>query len=473
MDIDIISQLGAGAGINTRAVIDELVGAQREAQTVPLNDRLEVLSSRVDALGQLRSALEAISGSLQDRVRAGDFGLQPATSDPALVGVSRLGNGPAEAYRSTLVVEQLAAGQRLVAAPVAAGDAPVGEGTLSFVFGTRTDLGGGDFSFSAGDGASDFSVVIGPENNTLSGLRDAINAASDGTVRASIVTGTGGASLVLRGQDGAERAFVVSAAESVEVPGLSAFAYTTGNRALEFSAAASDARVIFDGVTVTRASNEIEGLADGLRIELNRTTDETGIVIGAVRDAGALSQTLTDFADTLGAMRALIGDFRRGASEGEDAGPLAGDQTARAMDQALVAMLNAPVAAADGLRLRDLGIEVTREGSIRFNAARFAEATPEQLGQAEALLGALSGSGFGQGLAALRPIAALATPATEGLERERRGVNEALERAEARLTSYEAQLVRQFAAMDVLVASSKALETQLEQLVDSWYSQRR
>jgi hypothetical protein len=30
--------------------------------------------------------------------------------------------------------------------------------------------------------------------------------------------------------------------------------------------------------------------------------------------------------------------------------------------------------------------------------------------------------------------------------------------------------VRQFAAMDVLVASAKAVGTQLTQLVDSWYS---
>ncbi len=472
MDIDIISQLGAGSGINSRQVIDELVAAQREAQTVPLNDRLEVLSSRVDALGQLRGALEAISASLQDRVRSGDFGLQAATSDAAAVGVERRGTGPAAAFRSTLVVEQLAAGQRLVAPPLAGVDTPVGEGSLNFVFGTRTDTGGGNFDFSA-SGAGDFSVVIGPENNTLGGLRDAINAASNGSVRASIVNGTNGASLVLRGGDGASRAFVVSAAESVEAPGLAAFSYTAGNPALTFSAPASDAVLVFDGVTVTRDSNEIDGLADGLRLQLNRTTGPEGIVVGAVRDAGALSVTLTDFADTLGAMRQLIGDFRRGAREGEQAGPLAGDTTARAMDQALVAMLNAPVAAAGGLRLRDLGLEVTREGSVRFDAARFAQATPEQLGQAEALLGALSGNGFGVGLTALRTIAGLATPATQGLEREQRGVNDALARAEARLTTYREQLVRQFAAMDVLVASSKALETQLTQLVDSWYSRRQ
>lgn len=472
MDIDIISQLGAGAGINSRAVIDELVSAQREAQTTPLNDRLEKLNSRVDALGQLRGALEAISASLQDRVRSGDFGLSAATSDAVAVSVERRGAGPAEAFRSTLVVEQLAAGQRLVAPPMAGLDTPVGEGSLNFVFGTRTELGGGAFDFSA-SGTGDFSVTVGPENNTLAGLRDAINAAAGGAVRASIVNGSNGASLVLRGGDGAERAFVVSAAESVDAPGLAAFGYTAGNPALTFSASATDAVLVFDGVTVTRASNEIDGLADGLRLKLNRTTEPQGIVVGAVRDAGALAATLTDFADTLGAMRQLIGDFRRGGSAGEAAGPLAGDQTARAMDQALVAMLNAPVAAAGGLRLRDLGLEVTREGSVRFDAARFAQATPEQLGKAEALLGALSGNGFGVGLAALRTIAGLATPATQGLERERRGVNEALARAEVRLTTYREQLVRQFAAMDVLVASSKALETQLTQLVDSWYSQRR
>ncbi len=481
MTTDIVSQLGAGAGINSRQVIDELVSAQRTAQTTPLNDRLAVLTSRGEALGQLRSALSAIAASLQDRVRSGAFGLQALSSDAAIVAVERRGTGPAASFRSSLVVEQLAAGQRLVAAAQPGLDAPVGQGSLNFVFGTRTATVDGGFEFSAGGAEADFSVVIGPENATLAGMRDAINAAANGSVTASIVSGSNGSSLVLRGKEGAARAFVVSAAEDAAAggggPSLATFAYTAGNPALGFSAAAADAVMVFDGVTVTRDTNVVDGLADGMRLRLNRVSDPQGVILGAERDVASLSVTLADFADTLGAMRQLVGDFRRGGSDGQAAGPLAGDSTARSMDQALVAMLNAPVAAAGGLRLRDLGVEVTREGSIRFDATRFAQATPAQLGQAEALLSALSGSGFGPdgqrlGLAALQTIAGLATPATDGLARQRRAVSQALERAEARLTTYREQLVRQFSAMDVLVASSKALQTQLDQLVDSWYSQR-
>ncbi|MBB6226331.1 flagellar hook-associated protein 2 [Polymorphobacter multimanifer] len=469
MATDIISQLGAGAGINSRQVIDELVAAQRTAQTTPLNDRRAVLNSRVDALGQLRDALGAIAGSLQERVRSGAFGLQPRASDTA-VAVERSGLGPQAAFEASLVVEQLAAGQRLVAAPVATLDTPVGQGSLNFVFGRRTDLGGGDFSFAAGGAEADFSVVIGPGNNTLAGMRDAINAASGGAVTASIVNAGNGFSLVLRGKEGAARGFVVSAAEDVDAPGLSGFAYTSGNRALGFSAAAADAVMIYDGVTVSRDTNVVDGLADGVRLRLQRTTGPEGLALGANRDRAALASTLADFADTLGAMRGLIGDFRRGAANGEPAGPLAADSTARSMDQALAALVSAPVAAAGGLRLRDLGVEVTREGAVRFDAARFAQITPEQEAQAETLLAALSGNGRGQGLVALQAIGGLATPATEGLDRQRRSVDEALARAETRLEAYRTQLVRQFAAMDVLVASSKAVGTQLTQLVDSWYS---
>ncbi len=473
MTTDIINQLSAGAGINTRQVIDELVAAQRTAQTTPLNDRLAVLASRTDALGQLRSAMSAIASSLDARVRSGDFGLQPQSTNSAAIRVERIGAGPTTAFQSDVVVDQLAAGQRLVAAPVAALDTPVGEGSLNFVFGRRTELGGGDFSFAAGGASADFSVTIGPDNNSLAGLRDAINAASGGAVSASIVDSGNGLSLVLRGQEGAARAFVVSAAEAPQAPGLAGFAYTTGNSALGFSAAARDAVVVFDGVTVSRDSNRIEGLVPGVRLQLQQLTAGQPVTVGAVRDQSALSATLADFADTLGALRQLVADFRRGSSGEQAAGPLASDSTARAMDQALVAMINAPVAAAGGLRLRDLGVEVTRDGSVTFDAARFAQLPPEQLAQAETLLGSLSGSGRGLGLVSLQAIAGLATPATDGLDRQTRLVNDQLARAEERLTRYREQLTRQFAAMDVLVSSSKALENQLTQLVDSWYNRNQ
>lgn len=469
---DILSTLGAGTGINSRAVIDELVTAQRTARTEPLTRRLETIAARSDALGQLRTALDAIATSLQDRVRAGVFGLQPRSSDTAIV-LERVGAGPSGAFSHSVQVERLAAGQRLLAVPLAGPDAPVGQGTLSFTFGRRTDLGGGDFSFSAGPGTEDFSVTIGPENNSLSGLRDAINAAAGGRVTASMVNTGSGATLVLRGRDGADQAFVVSAAEAVEAPGLARFSYTSGNRQLGLSAAAADAQIVFDGVTLTRSSNSITDLVPGTRLRLVQETGARPVAISASRDVQSLSETLTDYAETLSAMRQLIGDLRRGASNGEEAGPLSGNSTARQMDQALVAMISAPLTASAGLSLRDLGVQVTRDGLVTFDAGRLATLGEQDLARAEALISGQSGTGFGTGLASLRGIAGLAAPATEGLARERQAVNRQLDQVNERLETYRQGLVRQFAAMDQLVAGSRAVGVQLDQLIQSWFRRER
>ncbi|WP_439534881.1 flagellar filament capping protein FliD [Polymorphobacter sp.] len=466
---EILSQLGVGTGINSRSVIDELVAAQRTAQTEPLNTRLETIGSRVDALGQLKSAFDAIATSLQDRVRAGVFGLQPRSADTAAISIERIGAGPSAGFRSDLAVQQLAAGQRLVAAPLSSVDAPVGLGTLNILFGTRTETGGGAFDFAVGSGMDDFSVTITAANNSLAGLRDAINAGSDGTMAASIINTGSGATLVMRGPDGAERAFVVSAAEDVDNPGLSRFAYTAGNRQQTLSATAADAAMLFDGVTVTRSSNVIDDLLPGVRLRLEQETGSRAVSLSASRDVAALSETLSDYAETLGAMRQLIGDFRRGGVDGEAAGPLAGNATARLMDQALVALISAPITAAGGMRLRDLGVQVTRDGLVTFDSARLASLSEADLGRAEALIGSQAGSGFGTGLASLRGISDLVAPATEGLDRQRQAVNRQLEQAEARLTTYKETLTRQFAAMDQLVAGSKSVGVQLDQLIQSWY----
>jgi flagellar capping protein FliD len=105
---------------------------------------------------------------------------------------------------------------------------------------------------------------------------------------------------------------------------------------------------------------------------------------------------------------------------------------------------------------------------VTFDAARLAGLSDADLGRAEALIGSQASGGFGTGLRSLRGIADLVRPATEGLDRQRQAVSRQLEQAEDRLTNYRDTLIRQFAAMDQLVASSKAVGVQLDQLVQSW-----
>ena len=465
----ILSTLGAGSGIDTKLVIDQLVAADKAARTTPLNTRAAALDARISALGQVRSALQGIAASLDSRVRSGTLGLLPASSSAANVAIERFGSGPAAAFVSNITVNRLAAAQQLNAAPLAAADAPVGLGTLTIAFGTRTDLGGGDFSF-AGGGAAAVDIVIDASNNSLAGLRDAINRAGAG-VTATIVSNAGSATISLRGADGAANGFILSAAPAPGDTGLSRFGYTPGARVMSLASTAADADLSVDGIAVQRASNSIDDLVAGTRIRLVKADPAATTVISASRDGAQLSATIGDFATTLGAMRSLIGDFRKGATGTDAAGALANDATVRAMDQRIAALVTAPVAEANGLRLRDLGVNITRAGDISFDAARFAALSPTRYGDAEALLRSLAAPALSTRPNRLQSIAELATPASAGFSRQRTGVTAELAKVDIRLATYRTQLTRQYAAMDRLVAASRAVGTQLDQQIAAWNNQ--
>ncbi|PZN92095.1 MAG: hypothetical protein DCF31_17745 [Alphaproteobacteria bacterium] len=463
--MDIISTLGAGSGIDTKTLIDGLVAAEKSARQTPLTTKAAALDARISALGQVRSALQGIATSLETRVGNGALGLAPQSSNTGAVAIAAFGTGPTGAFVSALTVNRLAAAQQLTGPALTGADQPVGEGTLTIGFGTRTANADGSFSF-AGNGGAGVDIVIDATNNTLAGLRDAINRSGAG-VTAAIVAGNGQATLTLRGTEGAANGFILSAAGD---PGLARFSYTPGAPAMTLVAGAVDADISIDGIAVTRGSNVIDDLVTGTRIRLLKA-DAAPVTISAARDGAQIGTTVADLASALSAMRSLIGDFRKGAAGSEAPGALANDATARVLDQRLAALVATPFAEANGLRLLDLGVTVSRTGEIGYDAARFARLSPTRLGDAEALLKVLAAPASATRPSRLQSIAALATPASLGLSKQKSAVTASLAREEARLATYRATLTRQYGAMERLVAASKAVGAQLDQQIKAWQNQ--
>ncbi|OYZ15407.1 MAG: hypothetical protein B7Y35_04790 [Sphingomonadales bacterium 28-64-96] len=462
MATNVLTAFNAGSGLDSRALVDGLVNVERETRSAPLTRRVETLTARISALGQLRSALSGIATSLDGRVRTGELGVQLASSDAA-IAVERVGTGPAGAVASGVVVNRLAGGQRLNSATFTSGSDAVGLGTLSFQFGRRTPVDGGGFTFAAGTRPS-VNVTITAENNTLAGLAKAINDSGAG-VTASIIASTGSATLVLRGPEGAENAFIISAAANG--PGLERFNHTPGAETMVLGESAQDAELVVDGVLITRGTNRIEDVIGGARLSLRRTTT-AGVAITAARDGQAVSGALADFVGTLQAMRQLIGDFRRPSQDGEEPGPLANDPTARALDQRITRLITQAVPQANGLRLADLGVSIQRDGSITVDTAQLANLPATRLGDAEALLRELSGAASPTRPNRLQSIAQLAVTAAEGLTRQRDRANQDLEKVNRAADVQRILLTRQFAAMDRAVAQSRATQVQLDRQIAFW-----
>src|SRR3546814_10824923 len=116
------------------------------------------------------------------------------------------GTGEPTNISTTIEVQQLAQRQTVASAPVADRNAPVGEGTLTISFGTVTGAFPTPGGFSP-NGKS-VTITIGPDNNSLVGLQQSINA-SDSGLTASIIQDSGGARLVIKGETGAAQGFTI------------------------------------------------------------------------------------------------------------------------------------------------------------------------------------------------------------------------------------------------------------------------
>ncbi len=460
----ILTTLGVGSGIDTTALIDSLVTADASTQRTALTRKTTDLDARISAMAQLKSATTSIASSLAARVSAGNLGVQVASSDSTTLGIARLGVGPQAAFDSNVTVDLLAAGQQLNASKLATG-ATVGLGTLTIATGTRTTTDTG-FSFAAG-ATPPVAITITAANNTLAGLRDAINASGAG-VRASIVSDVDGGSLVLKGATGATSAFSLTAAPADGDTGLARFDYRPDAAALTLTQSAQDAQLHVDGVAIRRASNTVDDVIPGARLTLNTAAPTQAVRIVGQRDGSGASSALSDLADALSALRSLVGSDRQNAnsSTGAAAGPLSGDASAASFDSRLVALLSAP-AETGGLTLRDCGLSIARDGSIAFDRARLDVLGDTRAADVAALIGGLGTATAGH-TTPLSALSTIADTATAGYTTRKTTVTADSAKLDAHSAAYRAQLVAQYAAMETAVAASKAVGSFLTEQIKAW-----
>ena len=154
-----------------------------------------------------------------------------------------------------------------------------------------------------------------------------------------------------------------------------------------------DARVFFGsddpatGLLVTSTTNTVDGLVQGVSIDLRRT-DEQAVTLTVSRDLGAIEEGVTSFVTAFNQLVGRIDQQTRFVEETETRGPLLGDSTMLTLRQRLFSTIQG---AGDGLtgrfsRLSQVGITIGDGGaSLSFDASRFREAYNEDPSSVTAL----------------------------------------------------------------------------------------
>ena len=361
----ILTALNAGSGIDTSALVSGLVtatyGPKLDAQTA----KETANTAKISELATLKNGISNFSTALTTLIQGGTLTSQPTSSDTTILTAKTTAGSTISSLSAQLEVRQVAQAQSLVSANIPSGA-----------------IGQGDLTLTTTKGA--FTVTVDAAHDSLQGLVQQINAANAG-VTASVVSDSNGSRLVIKGATGGANTFTLAAASGAD-PNLSKFTWDGTTGGMTLAQQAQDAIIRQDGVDVTRSTNTVSDLIDGVTLNLISAKPGTTVTLGVTHPTDSITQAVGDFVSAYNTLAGELKSAMAGASGSTSAGPFAGNSSIRAMQQQL-AKLTSTVLSTSGTvsTLAEIGVSTNRDGTLSVDSARLSKMLASDPAGVEAL----------------------------------------------------------------------------------------
>lgn len=383
-----LSSAGIGSNLDVEGIVSKLMSVEQQP-LLKLAKQETSYQIKLSGFGTLKGALSQFQNAVRGLSDISKFqGMRSSTSDASVASVSSTSAATPGAY--SLKVTQLAQAQKLVAGGTASDSAPIGKGVISFDFGTITDAGttynsttgkyGIGTTFQTG-GTGIKTVTIDDTNNSLAGIRDAINKAAIG-VTATIVN-DGDASAPYRlaltsNVSGVEKSMKISVANTVPDTGLSALLNhdPAGVQGLSQTSTAQNAVFTVDGILVSKASNKVSDVIDGVTLNLLKENPTTATTITVERDTTAVTASVNAFVKAYNDISQTLRDAAAYNATTKTAAILNGEASVRSIESQVRAVLMAPVAggASAFSRLSEIGVTMQKDGLLAVDSTKLSTA---------------------------------------------------------------------------------------------------
>lgn len=363
-----------------------------------------------------------------------------------------------QALPSSYAIEvvQLAQAQKLTSGAFADSDAVVGTGTLTLQIGIEG-----------------MSLDINSENNTLAGIRDAINDSPDNPgIAATIVNADSGSYLILSAES-TGAANTIRVTQSGGDGGLASLEYDPPtSAALIESIAAQDGLIRIDGFDVASENNTFVGAVQGVTITALESTGGATESLVVENDEDAVRDLMGEFVASYNALIDTFDQLTDYDAEGGTSGPLLGDATVRGIRDQIRRELSVAVEDINGpfSALNDVGIDAQLDGKLAIREDDLSAVLATDFSQFGQLFA--NSDGFAVRLHSLTDgfleTGGILEARTEGLNANIERITEEGAALNERLASLETRLLRQFNALDSLLGqlstTSNFLSTQLSSL---------
>ncbi len=463
-----ISSIGVGSGLPLDSLIERLVAAERAPVENRLNLKEAGLQAKLSAFGILKSAVSSLQDSLKGMTKVGTERVATSGDDSVL---SATAQSTALVGEYNVQVSQLASVHSLASKAYDDPNSIVGSGTLTIDFGTTeydpdTDVYTG-FTTTADKGPH--TVTIDNTNNTLEGIKNAINEAEIGVNAVIVNDGLGYRLLLSSEETGAENSLQISVTDDTggELADL-AFNATATN--MEQTVAAQDANITINGLEVTSQSNAVSDAIPGVTLDLKNTSDEKSIKVDIELDKQKLTEALEGFVTEYNALNEQLKSFTNYNAETQEAAVLLGENSVRGLKSQLQNSLVSAVegeSVTDAFRhLVDLGVKTDENGELSVDSAALSDAIDQDFA---AVVGLLQGFGetLDDSLWNFLSTGGILDSRTRGIQTRLDNISEQRFELNLRIESLEERLVKQFGALDTLLGQLQNTSAFLAQQLSS------
>ncbi|AZP13902.1 flagellar filament capping protein FliD [Undibacterium parvum] len=392
-----ISSPGIGSNLDVNGLISKLMAAEQQP-IVALNRKEASYQAKLTGFGTLKGAISQFQTSVSALSDISKFqAVRGSTADASVASVSASTSAAAGSY--SLEVSKLAQSQKLAAVGQASATSAISNGVITFDFGT-VDLGptgsfdpvtgkysGAGRTFTS-NGAGIKTVTIDATNNSLSGIRDAINKANVG-VTATIVNdgGTSPYRLALSSTGtGKNNSLKMSVVD--DAPGTSTALSTLLNhdpanaQALAETQTAQNAEFKIDGIAISKASNTVSDAISGVTLTLLKTNVASATTVTVARDTASISTAVNAFVKSYNEISKTLKDAVAFNSETKASAILNGESSLRSIETQIRGVLNAPVVGGTNsfTNLSKIGITLEKDGTMTLNSAKLQSAIDSNFG---------------------------------------------------------------------------------------------
>ena len=348
----VLLNMGNGSGIDIIKLARDLA----DVEVMPQQDRVTRAKTdteaAISAYAVLKYNVELLTEQFNGLNDAQELATPVAvSSNTSAISIGST-QGSAVSGSHQIDVTQLAASQR--------------NRSSEYTSSTETLNSGSAFDITVTSNGSTQTISVDAGDDTPAGVVAAINASGTGFTATLIDTDTAGTNyrIVLQGPSGDDNAFTVSSTPDLGF-------HTAGNQLQS----AANALLKVDDMSIERTSNTISDAISGVTLNLNAVASGTSLQV--TNDTTTLKEKLEELVATYNVVQVVLNELSDpDSTEEEVGGALSNDMAfVRSVRDAIYAAVttDSSTPSGDVSALRDLGIELTKTGSLSFNEATYDE----------------------------------------------------------------------------------------------------